>query len=58
VSKAVAAGQAIDDALGAFDKSARCEADAKKASLYKRAAAPTSAEQSAFRELLKSVNAP
>lgn len=58
VSKSVAARQNVDEALAAFEKAARCETDAKKASLYRRAAAPTSAEQSAFKELLKSVDAP
>ncbi|MFO0571679.1 MAG: hypothetical protein U0263_38985 [Polyangiaceae bacterium] len=58
VSKSVAARQHVDEALAAFEKTARCETDAKKASLFRRTAAPTSAEQAAFKELLESVDAP
>ena len=58
VSKSVAARQNIDESLASFEKAARCEVDAKKASLYRRTAAPTAAEQAAFKELLERVDTP
>lgn len=58
VAKAVNAKQPTDDALALFAKSARCETEAKKASLFRRAAAPQPSEEAAFKELMKSVAAP
>ena len=58
LSKAVMAKQSTDAALASYEKTARCEADAKRASMFRRAGPPQASEASAFLELLKSVRAP
>ncbi len=58
IAKAVTAKQPIDEALVAFGKAARCEADAKKAAQYRRTQAPQPSEDAALKDLLKSVSAP
>lgn len=58
IAKAVTAKQPIDEALAAFGKAARCEADAKKAAQYRRTQAPQASEDAALKDLLKSVSAP
>jgi len=58
VSKAVAAKSPADEALTSFAKAAKCETEAKKASLFRRTGAPQSSEEAAFKDLMKSVSAP
>lgn len=58
IAKASSAKQPLDDALSAFAKAARCETDAKKASLFRRTGAPQPSEEAAFKDLMKSVAAP
>ncbi|MBK7584609.1 MAG: hypothetical protein IPI67_31030 [Myxococcales bacterium] len=55
IGKAVAGKQSLDEPLAAFAKAARCETDAKKASLFRRGGPPQPSEEAAFKELLKSV---
>jgi hypothetical protein len=58
ITNAVEAKEPLDGALTAFSKAARCETDAKKASLFRRGGAPQPSEEAAFKELMKSVSAP
>ncbi len=58
VGKAVASKQPIDEPLSAFGKAAKCETDAKKASLFRRGGAPQPSEEAAFKDLMKTVSAP
>jgi hypothetical protein len=58
VAKTFAAKEPLDDSLATFGKAAKCETDAKKASLFRRAGAPTPAEEEAFKELVKSISGP
>ncbi|MFO0565136.1 MAG: hypothetical protein U0263_05710 [Polyangiaceae bacterium] len=58
LAKAVQSKSPVDDAVSGFSKAARCEADAKKASVFRRPGAPQSSEEAAFKELLKSVVEP
>jgi len=55
VGKAVIAGQNFDDSLKHFGDIARCEATAKRITLFRKPGPPLAAEETAFRELVKHV---
>ena len=55
IAKAVGASESLDEPLARFEKAAKCETDAKRATLFHRTAAPSSNEGAAFKELMKSV---
>jgi hypothetical protein len=58
VGTAATGGQNLDEALRGYDAAVRCEASAGKLATYRQKIAPQAADQAAFREFVKSVQAP